>query len=436
MFEGTNPLASQDPELDAIVQNEIRRQNDGAELIASENFVSQAVLEAAGSVLTNKYAEGLPGKRYYGGCEFVDQAEDLARERCKQIFDCDWANVQPHSGASANAAVYLALLKPGDTLLGLDLAHGGHLTHGSPVNFSGILYDAKFYGVEADGPGAGRIDMDRVRDRALEIQPKLISIGASAYPRDFDYAAFRSIADEVGAFLWMDMAHTAGLIAADELADPMPHSHVVTTTTHKTLRGPRGGMIMIGTDYENPFGKVAPKSGRVKRMSELFDSAVFPGMQGGPLMHVIAAKAVALGEILQPSFKDYARRVKENAQAMANAFLDLGYNLVSGGTDNHLILIDLRNRNVTGKLAEAALGAAGITVNKNMVPFDTQSPFVTSGVRLGTPAMTTRGLGPDEFRHLVNLMDQVLSAPENTDVHRTVRSEVEALCRRFPLYSL
>ncbi|MFV1979689.1 MAG: serine hydroxymethyltransferase, partial [Rhodothermia bacterium] len=379
MFEGTRPLASQDPDLHAIIQNEIRRQNDGAELIASENFVSQAVLDAAGSVLTNKYAEGLPGKRYYGGCEFVDQAEDLARERCKQIFGCDWANVQPHSGASANAAVYLTLLNPGDTLLGLDLSHGGHLTHGSPVNFSGILYNAKFYGVEADGPYAGRIDMDRVRDRALEIRPKLISIGASAYPRDFDYAAFRSIADEVGAFLWMDMAHTAGLIAAGELADPMPHSHVVSTTTHKTLRGPRGGMIMIGSDYENPFGKVAPKSGRVKRMSELFDSAVFPGIQGGPLMHVIAAKAVALGEVLQPGFKDYARRVKQNARAMADAFLALGYDLVSDGTDNHLILIDLRNRSLTGKLAEAALGESGITVNKNMVPFDTQSPFVTSG---------------------------------------------------------
>lgn len=436
MFEGTSPLATQDPDLYAILQNELRRQNEGAELIASENFVSRAVLDATGSVLTNKYAEGLPGKRYYGGCEFVDQVEDLARERCKLIFGCDWANVQPHSGASANAAVYLTLLNPGDTLLGLDLSHGGHLTHGSPVNFSGILYNAKFYGVEPDGPNAGRIDMDRVRNRAKEIRPKLISIGASAYPRDFDYAAFRSIADEVGAFLWMDMAHTAGLIAAGELSDPMPHSHVVTTTTHKTLRGPRGGIIMIGSDYENPFGKVAPKSGRVKRMSELFDSAVFPGMQGGPLMHVIAAKAVALGEILEPGFKDYARQVKANAQAMADAFLGLGYNLVSGGTDNHLILIDLRNRNLTGKLAEAALGEAGITVNKNMVPFDTQSPFVTSGIRLGSPAMTTRGLGTEDFERLVDLMDRVLSAPENTEDHKSVRSEVEALSQRFPLYPL
>jgi glycine hydroxymethyltransferase len=434
MFEGTRPLSSQDPELYAIIERETRRQNDGAELIASENFVSRAVLEAAGSVLTNKYAEGLPGKRYYGGCECVDEAEDLARERCKEIFGAVWANVQPHSGASANAAVYLALLKPGDTLLGLDLAHGGHLTHGSPVNFSGILYNAEFYGVEAEGENAGRIDMDRVRDRALEIKPKLISIGASAYPRDFDYAAFRSIADEVGAFLWMDMAHTAGLIAADELADPVPHAHVVSTTTHKTLRGPRGGMIMMGTDFENPFGKVAPKSGRVKNMSELFDSAVFPGTQGGPLMHIIAAKAVALGEVLREGFGTYASRVKLNAQAMATAFLERGYDLVSGGTDNHLILIDLRNKGLTGKLAETALGEAGITVNKNMVPFDTQSPFVTSGIRLGSPAMTTRGLGPDEFGELVSLMDRVLSDAENPDIHQSVRTEVENLCSRFPLY--
>lgn len=434
MFEGTNSLNVQDPTLHAIIQNEVRRQNDGAELIASENFVSKAVLEAAGSVLTNKYAEGLPGKRYYGGCEVVDQAEDLARDRCKEIFGCEWTNVQPHSGASANAAVYLALLQPGDTLLGLDLAHGGHLTHGSPVNFSGILYNARFYGVERDGPNAGTIDMDKVRDRALEVKPKLLSIGASAYPRDFDYAAFRTIADEVGAFLWMDMAHTAGLIAAGEMSDPVPHAHVVSTTTHKTLRGPRGGLILMGSDFENPFGKVAPKSGRVKRMSELFDSAVFPGIQGGPLMHVIAAKAVAFGEVLQPGFRTYARRVKENATAMATAFTDRGYDLVSGGTDNHLILIDLRNRNLTGKIAEAVLGASGITVNKNMVPFDTESPFVTSGVRLGTPAMTTRGLGPDEFSHLVNLMDKALSSPDNAAVHANIKAEVEALCLDFPLY--
>jgi len=434
MFRGTRPLSRQDPELHAIIQREVVRQNDGAELIASENFVSRAVLEAAGSVLTNKYAEGLPGKRYYGGCEFVDEAEQLAIDRCRKIFWCEWANVQPHSGASANAAVYLTLLEPGDTLLGLDLAHGGHLTHGSPVNFSGILYNAQFYGVRPDGPDAGRIDMDQVRDKAHKLRPKLISIGASAYPRDFDYVTFRTIADEVGAFLWMDMAHTAGLIAGRVLSDPVPHAHIVSTTTHKTLRGPRGGLLLIGKDYENPFGKVAPKSGRVKNMSELFDSAVFPGMQGGPLMHIIAAKAVALGEVLQPSFADYARRVVDNASAMANAFLAKGYDLVSGGTDNHLILIDLRNRDLTGKMAEAALGAAGITVNKNMVPFDTQSPFVTSGIRLGSPAMTTRGLGPTDFEFLVDLMDRVLSAAGDEATHRAVRNEVEALCGRFPLY--
>jgi glycine hydroxymethyltransferase len=435
MFGGTQSLSEQDPELYSVIQREIARQNDGAELIASENFVSEAVLEAAGSVLTNKYAEGLPGKRYYGGCEVVDQAEERAIERCKAIFNCVWANVQPHSGASANAAVYLTLLKPGDTLLGLDLAHGGHLTHGSPVNFSGILYNAEFYGVQRDGPDAGRIDMNTVRERARQLRPKLISIGASAYPRDFDYDAFREIADEVGAFLWMDMAHTAGLIAGGVLSDPVPHAHIVSTTTHKTLRGPRGGLLLMGDDFENPFGKVAPKSGRVKNMSELFDSAVFPGMQGGPLMHIIAAKAVALGEVMQPSFADYARRVIENASAMANAFLSKGYDLVSGGTDNHLILIDLRNRDLTGKKAEAVLGAAGITVNKNMVPFDTQSPFVTSGIRLGSPAMTTRGLGPTDFEYLVDLMDQALSDSDNETTHAAVRQKVEALCKRYPLYS-
>ena len=433
-FGGNRPIAIADPEINAILQKEVVRQNDGAELIASENFVSQAVLDAAGSVLTNKYAEGLPGRRYYGGCEVVDEAENLAIDRCKRIFNCAWANVQPHSGASANAAVYLTLLKPGDTLLGLDLAHGGHLTHGSPVNFSGILYNAAFYGVEKDGPNAGRINMDQVRERALAIRPKLISIGASAYPRDFDYKAFRSIADEVGAFLWMDMAHTAGLIAGGVLSDPLPHAHIVSTTTHKTLRGPRGGLLLMGSDFENTLGKVAAKSGRVKRMSELFDSAVFPGMQGGPLMHIIAAKAVAFGEVLQPSFKDYARQVIENASAMADAFVNKGYNLVSGGTDNHLILIDLRNRGLTGKVAEAVLGASGITVNKNMVPFDTESPFVTSGIRLGTPAMTTRGLGTDEFEHLVDLMDKALSNPGDAGVHAVVKNQVEELCGQFPLY--
>ncbi len=427
-------LQAQDPEIYGAIEREVARQNNGLELIASENFVSRAVLEAMGSPLTNKYAEGLPGKRYYGGCEFVDEAEDVARRRACELFKCDWVNVQPHSGASANAAVYLTLLKPGDTFLGLDLAHGGHLTHGSPVNFSGILYNAEYYGVEPDGPLAGRIDMDRVREKALAIRPRMISIGASAYPRDFDYVAFRSIADEVGAFLWMDMAHTAGLIAARILNDPLPHAHVVSTTTHKTLRGPRGGMLLVGRDYENPFGKVAPKSGRVKNMSELFDSAVFPGMQGGPLMHVIAAKAVAFDEALRPSFADYSRKVVSNAAVMADAFMELGYQVVSGGTDNHLMLIDLRNKGITGKVAEETLGLAEITVNKNMVPFDDKSPFVTSGIRVGTPAMTTRGFGEDEFRQVVQLIDRALTNREKEDVLKDVRRSVREMCDRFPLY--
>ncbi len=424
-------LKVQDPEVYAIIEKETDRQNNNLELIASENFVSKAVLEAMGTVLTNKYAEGYPGKRYYGGCEFVDIAEDLARERAKVMFGADWVNVQPHSGAQANAAVYLTFLNPGDTFLGLNLAHGGHLTHGSPVNFSGINYNAKFYGVDKE---TGRLDMNVIREEAKKVQPKMISIGASAYPRDFDYEAFRSIADEVGAFLWMDMAHTAGLIAAKLLNDPLPHCHVVSTTTHKTLRGPRGGMLLVGKDSENTIGKVAPKSGRVKRWSELLDSSVFPGTQGGPLMHVIAAKAVAFGEGLQDDFKIYQQRILENAKAMSDKFLELGYNLVSGGTDNHLMLIDLRNKGLTGKLAEEALGNAQITVNKNMVPFDTESPFVTSGIRIGSPAMTTRGLGPDEFRYIVELIDQVLMNPTNEDIIRKTAGEVNELCNRYPLY--
>jgi glycine hydroxymethyltransferase len=424
-------LRNQDPEIYDVIQQEVRRQNEGLELIASENFASQAVMEATGTALTNKYAEGLPGKRYYGGCEVVDRAEELARDRAKELYDCDWVNVQPHAGAQANAAVYLTLLDPGDTFLGLDLSHGGHLTHGSPVNFSGILYESKYYGVEKD---TGRIDMNKVRDRAHEVQPKMISIGASAYPRDFDYEAFREIADEVDAFLWMDMAHTAGLIAGGVLNDPMPHTHVVTTTTHKTLRGPRGGMILLGDDYENPMGKTARKSGRTKMMSELLDSAVFPGTQGGPLMHVIAAKAVAFKEALQPSFAEYAQQIVDNAKAMAAALRERGYDLVSGGTDNHLVLIDLRNKGLTGKEAEQALEAAGITANKNMVPFDDKSPFVTSGLRLGTPAMTTRGFGPDEFAHVAELIDRVLQDPDDEDTRAEVEREVQALCDQFPLY--
>jgi glycine hydroxymethyltransferase len=424
-------LATQDPDVYAAIQNEVDRQNDGLEMIASENFVSRAVLEAMGTPLTNKYAEGLPGKRYYGGCEHVDVVEDLARDRAKKLFGADWVNVQPHSGAQANAALYLKALEPGDKLLGLDLAHGGHLTHGSPVNFSGILYEAAFYGVEQD---TGRIDMNKVRDKAHEVQPKMISIGASAYPRDFDYAAFRDIADEVGALLWMDMAHTAGLIAAEVMNDPMPYAHVVTTTTHKTLRGPRGGMMLVGNDIENPFGITARKSGRTKMLGEVLDSGVFPGTQGGPLMHVIAAKAVAFGEALQDNFATYAQQIIDNAQALAEALIERDYNLVSDGTDNHLVLVDLRNKDLTGKQAEQALEAAGITANKNMVPYDDKSPFVTSGIRLGTPALTTRGFGPDELRHVADLIDRVLADPSNEDVQQAVRNEVKALCDAFPLY--
>lgn len=425
-----NHLSSQDPEIYSAVEQEVHRQNYGLELIASENFVSRSVMQAQGSVFTNKYAEGLPGRRYYGGCEFTDVAEDLARSRAKQLFQCDWVNVQPHSGASANAAVYLSCLKPGDTFLGLDLAHGGHLTHGSPVNFSGIWFQPTYYGVENDG----RIDMDRVRDKAKSVHPKLISIGASAYSRDFDYEAFRTIADEIDALLWMDMAHPAGLIAAGVLNDPLPHAHIVTTTTHKTLRGPRGGMLLIGRDFENPFGKVAPKSGRVRKMSELLDSAVFPGMQGGPLVHVIAAKAVAFKEALQPEFISYARQVQKNAAVMATSFLSRGYEVVSGGTDNHLILVDLRSRNINGRDAEHALQSAHITVNKNMVPFDDKSPFVTSGIRLGTAAVTTRGFQETDIEAVVTLIDRVLSAPTDASVRHKVQTEIHALCEAYPLY--
>jgi len=424
-------LKNQDPEIYKYLEQETERQNLNFELIASENFASRATIEAMGSVLTNKYAEGYPGKRYYGGCEHVDKVEDLARERAKKLFNADYVNVQPHSGASANAAVYLAFMKPGETLLGLDLAHGGHLTHGSPVNFSGITYNAQFYGVRKE---TGRIDLDRVRDKAKEVQPKMISIGASAYPRDFDYKAFREIADEVGAFLWMDMAHTAGLIAAGLLNDPLPWCDVVSTTTHKTLRGPRGGMILIGKDTKNKLGVTARKSGRVKQISEVIDSAVFPGSQGGPLMHVIAAKAVSFGEALQPEFNTYQKQVKANAQRMAEEFLNRGYKLVSDGTDNHLILVDLRNKGLTGKIAEESLDEAGITVNKNMVPFDTESPFITSGIRIGTPALTTRGFKEDEIAGVVDLIDTVLNNPDDKTNLKNVKIEVQTMCNKFPLY--
>ena len=424
-------IQEQDPKIFELLSQETDRQNYGLELIASENFVSRAVMQANGCTLTNKYAEGYPAKRYYGGCEYADVIEDMARDRAKELFGADWVNVQPHSGATANAAVYLALMKPGETLLGFDLAHGGHLTHGSPVNFSGIFFNPEFYGVKED---TGRLDYNTIRDKAKDVKPKMISIGASAYSRDFDYEAFRSIADEVGALLWMDMAHTAGLIATGNLNNPLPHAHVVTTTTHKTLRGPRGGMILVGKDGENTVGAIARKSRRVKNWSEVLDSAVFPGTQGGPLMHVVAAKAVAYGEALEPSFKTYQTQVQKNAKALAGTFIELGYNIVSGGTDNHLILMDLRNKGVTGKIAEEALGKAAITVNKNMVPFDTESPFVTSGIRIGTPAMTTRGLGEEEFKYIATLIDQVIKNPFNEDTHHIVSNEVKALCERFPLY--
>ncbi len=424
-------LSEQDSSIFDLLSKEKKRQNNNLELIASENFASRAVMEAMGSTLTNKYAEGLPGKRYYGGCEVVDQVEEVARKRAKELFGASWVNVQPHSGAQANAAVYLAFMEPGDTLLGLDLSHGGHLTHGSPVNFSGILYNSEFYGVDKE---TGRIDLDQVRKKAKEVQPKLISIGASAYPRDFDYKAFREIADEVGAYLWMDMAHTAGLIAAGLLNNPLPHCHVVTTTTHKTLRGPRGGMILLGEDGKNTLGVEARKSGRTKQWSEVLDSAVFPGTQGGPLMHVIASKAVSFKEALQDDFKDYQQQVKANTKAMGQKFMEMGYNLVSNGTDNHLILIDLRNKGLTGKTAEQALERANITLNKNMVPFDTESPFVTSGIRVGSPAMTTRGLQTDEFEHIATMIDRVLQNPEDETVIEAVKREVTDLCDQFPLY--
>ncbi len=414
-----------------IIEQEKWRQTKGLELIASENFVSSQVLEAMGSVLTNKYAEGLPGKRYYGGCEYVDLVENLAIERAKQLFGAAWANVQPHSGAQANAAVMLACLKPGDTILGFDLSHGGHLTHGSPVNFSGRLYKATFYGVDKE---TGRVDMDHVARKAHEVKPKLIICGASAYSRDWDYARFRAIADEVGALLLADVSHPAGLIAAKLLNDPLPHCHMVTTTTHKTLRGPRGGLIMMGKDFENPFGLKTPK-GALRMMSSLLDSGVFPGTQGGPLEHVIAAKAVAFSEALDPSFTTYGQRIKANAAAMAAALVAKGYNVVSGGTDNHCMLIDLRNKGLNGKEAEAILGSVDITVNKNMVPFDTESPFVTSGIRIGVPAITTRGLNEDECLQVVELMDAALMERQDRSQLDRIRFQVNGMMRLRPLFA-
>lgn len=416
--------------LDLILE-EKNRQISGLELIASENFASQDVMDAAGSVLTNKYAEGYPGKRYYGGCEVVDKVEDLARERLKQLFKADYANVQPHSGSQANTAVFSICLKPGDTILGFDLSHGGHLTHGSPVNFSGKLYNPVFYGVDKE---TGLIDYDMVREVAHKEQPKLIIAGASAYSREIDYKLFREIADEVGAILLADMAHPAGLIAAGLLQSPVEHCHIVTSTTHKTIRGPRGGIILMGKDFENPFGEKL-RNGNLKKMSSMLDSSVFPGNQGGPLEHIIAAKAVAFGEALSEDFVEYQKQVISNASAMAKAFMARDYKIISGGTDNHMMLIDLRNKNISGKQAEEALGAAGITLNKNMVPFDDKSPFVTSGIRIGTPAITTRGLQEDEMEKIVDLIDSVIRNFEDTSHLETVREEVHAMMSHRPLFA-
>ena len=424
-------IRQSDPEIYAAITGEIRRQNTKLELIASENFVSMAVLEAVGSPLTNKYAEGYPGKRYYGGCEFVDIAENLARERAKQLFGAEYANVQPHSGSGANMAVYFTFVKPGDTLMGMNLSHGGHLTHGSPVNFSGQFYKFIPYGVRHE---TGLIDFNEVEDLAMKHRPKMITVGASAYSRNIDYAAFRQIADRAGAFLFADIAHPAGLIAKKLLNDPIPHCHVVTSTTHKTLRGPRGGLILMGKDFDNPFGLVAPKSGRTRRMSELIDSMVIPGIQGGPLMHVIAGKAVAFLEALQPGFETYGRQVIRNAQSLAARLTGLGYNVVSGGTDNHLMLLDLRNRNLTGKAAQEALDEAGITVNKNGVPFDDKSPLITSGIRIGPAALTTRGMKEREMETVADLIHAVLAEIGKKEVAAAVRSSVARLCEPFPLY--
>jgi len=425
-------LAQHDSELFHILGKEIHREESTLELIASENFTSQSVMEMAGGVMTNKYAEGYPGKRYYGGCDFVDEAENLARDRLSELFGAEYTNVQPHSGSQANMAALMTFIKPGDTVLGLDLAHGGHLTHGSPVNFSGQLYNFISYHVSRE---TGRVDFNEVDRLAKEHQPKLIICGGSAYPRFIEFEMFKEIADKSNAFLMADIAHPSGLVAAGLHPSPMPYCDVVTSTTHKTLRGPRGGIIIMGKDFENPWGKIAAKSGRVKMVSELIDSTVMPGIQGGPLMHIIAAKAVAFGEALKPEFKTYAKNVINNAKSMADEFLKLGYHLVSDGTDTHVMLIDLSTKNITGKSAEINLGKAGITVNKNMVPFDERSPFVTSGIRVGTPAITTRGMGDSEIRKIVRWMNQIILDPDNESLQSTIKSDVNALCSNFPIYS-
>ncbi len=420
-----------DEQIFELIIAEKERQINGIELIASENFTSEQVMEATGSVLTNKYAEGYPGKRYYGGCEIVDEVEQIAIDRAKTLFGAAWANVQPHSGSQANTAVFHACLKVGDKILGFDLSHGGHLTHGSPVNFSGRLYNPVFYGVEKE---TGVLDYDKIQEIATKEQPKLIIAGASAYSRDIDYKRFRAIADSVGALLLADISHPSGLIAKGILNDPLPHCHIVTTTTHKTLRGPRGGLIMMGTDFENPFG-ITLKSGKVRMMSSLLDSAIFPGNQGGPLEHVIAGKAIAFGEALTDDFLHYILQVKKNADAMAQAFVKRDYHLISGGTDNHMMLIDLRNKNITGKDAENALVKADITVNKNMVPFDTQSPFVTSGIRVGTPAITTRGMKESDMETIVALIDDVINNHGDDTKLEAIAQKVNALMSHRPLVS-
>ena len=413
-----------------LIQKEEDRQINGIELIASENFASPEVMRATGSVLTNKYAEGYPGKRYYGGCEVVDDIEDIAINRAKELFGAEYANVQPHSGSQANTAVFSAFLKPNDSILGFDLSHGGHLTHGSPVNFSGQLYKAHFYGVEKE---TGRLDYDKIHMIASRVKPKMIIAGASSYSRDMDFKKFRNIADEVGAFLMADIAHPAGLIASGLLSDPLPFCHIITTTTHKTLRGPRGGLILMGKDFENPFG-ITLKNGSLRKMSHLINMSVFPGNQGGPLEHVIAAKAIAFGEALESKFKDYMKRVQTNASLMADLFIEKGYNVISGGTDNHMLLIDLRNKNITGKDAEEILAKAEITVNKNMVPFDDKSPFITSGIRIGTAAITTRGLKENDIEKVVNFIDSVLKNHMDESIIEKISSEVKKMMSPFPLY--
>ncbi len=424
-------LKQNDPEIFSFIDNESIRQNEKLELIASENFVSRDILESVGSILTNKYAEGYPGKRYYGGCEWVDKAENLAIERGKKLFECDHINVQPHSGSQANSAVFQSFLKPGDTILGLDLAHGGHLTHGSQVNFSGKIYNSIFYQVEKD---TGRVDFNKLFDLAKKIKPKIIICGGSAYPRFIEFEKFREIADKVGSYLMADIAHPSGLVAAKLHPSPWPHCHIATSTTHKTLRGPRGGIILVGKDWENKWNIVAPKSGRVKKISEILDANVMPGIQGGPLMHVIAAKAIAFKEALNSNFKVYAENIVKNAKHMAVKLIDKDYNLITGGTDTHVILIDLTNKNISGKKAEICLEKAGITVNKNMVPYDTKSPFITSGIRIGTAAMTTRGMGINEMDKIVDLIDCIISDPDNEDKTFEVLKQVKSICLDFPLY--